>query len=116
MTAEIDLRIVGMVFEQNGEVMATATGAEALGNPAEPLAWLVNKMPRYGITRKKGEFEMSGGLTKALEVKPESYFKVTFDRLGSFSAMFKQGERIRTPVPHSGNILFACEVTGSLAL
>ncbi|RPJ42311.1 MAG: 2-keto-4-pentenoate hydratase, partial [Deltaproteobacteria bacterium] len=40
LTADIDLRLVGMVFEQNGEMMATATGAEALGNPAEPVAWL----------------------------------------------------------------------------
>jgi len=89
LTADIDLRLVGMIFEQNGVMMATATGAEALGNPAEPVAWLANKMARYGITLKKGEFVMSGGLTKALEVKPGSFFKATFDRLGSVSALFK---------------------------
>ena len=53
LTGEIDLRLVGMVFEQNGEIKATATGAEALGNPAEPVAWLANKMARYGISLKK---------------------------------------------------------------
>jgi 2-keto-4-pentenoate hydratase len=89
LTADIDLRLVGMVFEQNGEMIATATGAEALGNPAEPVAWLANKMSRYGITLKKGEFVMSGGLSKALEVKAGSFFKATFDRLGSVSALFK---------------------------
>lgn len=88
LSADIDLRLVGMVFEQNGAVVATATGAEALGNPAEAVAWLANKMARYGITLRKGEFVMSGGLTKALEVKPGSSFKATFDRLGSVSALF----------------------------
>lgn len=89
LTADIDLRLVGMIFEQNGEIMATATGAEALGNPAEPVAWLANKMYHYGIYLKRGEFVMSGGLTKALEVKPGSFFRATFDRLGSVSALFK---------------------------
>jgi 2-keto-4-pentenoate hydratase len=89
LTADIDLRLVGMIFEQNGEIMATATGAEALGNPAEPVAWLANKMAAYGMPLKKGEFVMSGGLTKALEVKPGSFFKATFDRLGFVSALFK---------------------------
>jgi 2-keto-4-pentenoate hydratase len=89
LTVDIDLRLVGMIFEQNGSIMSTATGAEALGNPAEPVAWLANKMASYGITLKKGEFVMSGGLTKALEVKPGASFKATFDRLGSVSALFK---------------------------
>ena len=89
LAADIDLRLVGMIFEQNGEIMSTATGAEALGNPAEPVAWLANKMAGYGITLKKGEFVMSGGLTKAMEVKPGYSFKATFDRLGSVSALFK---------------------------
>ena len=89
LTAEIDLRLVGMIFEQNGEIVATATGAEALGNPAEPVAWLANKLSRYGIHLKRGEFIMSGGLTKALEVTPGSFFKATFDRLGSVSARFQ---------------------------
>lgn len=89
LTSDVDLRLVGMVFEQDGEMVATATGAEALGNPAEPVAWLANKMARYGMPLKKGEFVMSGGLTKALEVKPGSFFRATFDRLGSVSALFK---------------------------
>ena len=89
LSTDMDLRLVGMVFEHNGEIVATATGAEALGNPAEAVAWLANKLHRYGIALRKGEFVMSGGLTKALEVKPGSFFKATFDRLGSVSALFK---------------------------
>ena len=88
LTKDMDLRLVGMVFEHDGRIIDTAAGAAALGNPAEPVAWLANKMAQYGITLRKGEFIMSGGLTRALEVKKGSYFKATFDRLGSVSARF----------------------------
>ncbi len=88
VTPDMDLRLIGMIFERNGEIVGTAAGAAALGNPAEPVAWLANKMAGYGITLGKGEFVMSGGLTTALEVKPGSCFKATFDRLGSVSARF----------------------------
>ena len=88
LTTDIDLRLIGMVFEKNGKIVSTATGAEALGNPAEPVAWLANKMAEYGIELKKGEFVMSGGLSRAEEVKPGYAFKATFDRLGAVSAVF----------------------------
>jgi len=88
LTSEIDLRLIGMVFENNGEIVSTATGAAALGNPAEPVAWLANKMSEYGTVLRKGEFIMSGGLSRAEEVKPGSSFKATFDRLGAVSAVF----------------------------
>jgi 2-oxopent-4-enoate hydratase len=88
LTPEVDLRLTGMVFEKNGEIVSTATGAAALGNPAEPVAWLANKMWEYGIVLKKGEFVMSGGLSRAEEVLPGTSFKATFDRLGTVSAVF----------------------------
>jgi len=89
LASDIDLRLVGMIFEKNGKVVSTAAGAAALGNPAEPVAWLANKLTRYGITLRKGEFIMSGGLARAEEVKPGSFFRATFDRLGSVSALFE---------------------------
>ena len=88
LTADMDLRLIGMIFEKNGQIVSTAAGAAALGNPAEPVAWLANKLSSYGIVLKKGEFVMSGGLSRAEEVKPGSFFKATFDRLGSVSAVF----------------------------
>lgn len=89
LTKDLDLRLVGMIFEHNGKLIDSATGAESLGNPAESVAWLANKLAEYGMKLKKGEFVMSGGLTKAIECTPGSFFKATFDRLGSVSAVFK---------------------------
>ncbi len=88
LTPEIDLRLTGMVFEKDGNIVSTATGAAALGNPAEPVAWLANKMSEYGTVLRKGEFVMSGGLSRAEEVTPGTSFRATFDRLGAVSAVF----------------------------
>ncbi len=89
LSPEIDLRLIGMVLEENGEIIDTAAGAASLGNPGEAVAWLANKLYEHGMTLRKGEFIMSGSLTKAVDLKPGSFFRATFDRLGSVSVMFK---------------------------
>jgi len=42
--AGLDLRLLGVVLEHNGEVVATAAGAAALGHPAAAVAWLVRSL------------------------------------------------------------------------
>jgi len=86
---DIDLRLTGLVVEKNGAVIATAAGAAVLGNPAESVAWLANKLHEYGITLRKGEIIMSGSLITAMNIEPGSFFRATFDRLGSVSALFE---------------------------
>ncbi len=86
--ANLDFRLVGMVLEKNGETIATGAGAAVLGNPAQAVAWLANKLNEYGITLRKGEFIMSGSLTSAMDIEAGSCFRATFDRLGSVSAHF----------------------------
>ena len=76
---------MGMVLEKNGEIIDTAAGAAVLGNPAEAVAWLANKLNEHGITLRKGEFIISGSLTRAVSVDSGSFFRATFDRLGSVS-------------------------------
>jgi 2-keto-4-pentenoate hydratase len=88
LSPEIDLRLIGMVLEKNGDIVATAAGAASLGNPAEAVAWLANKLYEHGITLKKGEFIISGSLTKAIDIEPGSFFRASFDRIGPVSALF----------------------------
>jgi 2-keto-4-pentenoate hydratase len=45
---DCDLRLVGMVMEKNGEVVATGADAAVLGNRANAVAWLANKMSELG--------------------------------------------------------------------
>lgn len=79
----IDLRLVGVVLEQNGEVMATASGAASLGHPAAAVAWLVRSLYADGEGLRKGDVVLSGGLTAATPVQPGDTIVVSIDRIGS---------------------------------
>ena len=85
---DLDLRLIGLVLEKDGEILATAAGAAVWGNPAQSVAWLANKLGEYGISLHAGEFIMSGSLTAAFDVKAGSNFRATFDRLGPVSVRF----------------------------
>ena len=79
----IDLRKVGVVLEHNGEVVATASGAAALGHPAAAVAWLVRSLHAEGEGVSSGEIVLSGGLTAAVPVAAGDCVVATIDRLGS---------------------------------
>jgi len=79
----IDLRLVGVVFEHNGEVVATSSGSAALGHPAAAAAWLVRALHAQGEGLHAGEIVLSGGLTAAMPIKPGDSVVATIDRLGT---------------------------------
>jgi 2-keto-4-pentenoate hydratase len=81
--AGLDLRLVGVVLEKNGEVVATASGAASLGHPAAAVAWMVRTMAADGEGLRAGEVVLSGGLTAAVPVAPGDVVVATIDRLGT---------------------------------
>lgn len=81
--AGLDLRLVGVVLEHRGEVVATAAGAASLGHPAAAVAWLVRALAADGEGLRAGEVVLSGGLTAAVPVAPGDVVVATVDRLGS---------------------------------
>lgn len=85
----IDLRTVGMVIYQNGELAETGSGAAVLGHPAQAVAWLANKLHEFGITLKAGELILPGALTKALPVQSGDQFSAHFGSLGTVSVTFE---------------------------
>jgi 2-keto-4-pentenoate hydratase len=70
-------------------VVSTGAGAAVLGNPAESVAWLANKLHEFGIVLKKGDFVMSGSLVAAVKVQAGSFLQATFDHLGPVSVRFE---------------------------
>lgn len=86
---EVDLRLIGMVFQKNGMVVSTGAGAAVLGNPCQAVAWLANKLAEFDAFLKKGDIILSGALVKAEEADKGDCFSVTFDRLGSACCKFK---------------------------
>jgi 2-oxo-3-hexenedioate decarboxylase len=79
----IDLRLVGVVLEHNGEVAATASGSAALGHPAAATAWLARALHARGEGLRAGEIVFSGGLTAAVRLRPGDTVVATIDRLGT---------------------------------
>ena len=79
----IDLRLVGVVLEHNGEVVATASGSASLGHPAAAAAWLVRALHAKGEGLRAGEIVLSGGLTAAVPLTAGDTVVATIDRLGT---------------------------------
>jgi len=86
----LDLRLVGMVLEVNGEVVQTAAGAAVLGHPARAVAWLANRLAEFGEGLRAGAVVLSGALGAAIAPGPGDHFRASFDRLGSVEVSFGQ--------------------------
>lgn len=82
----LDLRLLGMVLQINGEDVATGSGAAVLGHPADSVAWLVNKMAEIGAGGlEEDDLVMGGGLVEAYPIEPGDHLRADFDHLGSVS-------------------------------
>jgi 2-keto-4-pentenoate hydratase len=80
--SDVDLRLTGMVFTRDGELIATSAGAAALGDPAVAVAWLAQILHRLGESLKAGSVVMTGALHAAVPVAAGETYKAEFDRLG----------------------------------
>lgn len=86
----LDLRLMGMVFRKNGEVVATGAGAAVMGDPARAIAWLANKLYKVGKSIQSGEVVLSGSLSAAIAIAPGDHFIASFDGIGSVEAVFTE--------------------------
>lgn len=86
--AGFDLPSEEVVYEQNGEVVATYTAAEVMGNPLNALAWLANHLETRGLALEPGDIVMSGAISKVLRPKAGDTISARFARLGTVSVKF----------------------------
>lgn len=85
---KIDLPLVEMKLEKNGEVVVTGTGNAVLGNPALSVVWLANKLSEVGLELEAGEVILSGSLSTPLMVAKGDAVSATFGELGSVAIRF----------------------------
>ena len=85
---EVDMRLTGMTLEKNGELLASGTLAQVLGNPAAAVAWLANKLSEYGIVLKAGSIILSGSVTAAFPAEAGDVFTVSFQGMNSLNMTF----------------------------
>ncbi|SDN46683.1 2-keto-4-pentenoate hydratase [Bacillus sp. OK048] len=86
----LDLKLMGMVFNQNGEVVATGAGAAVMGHPARAIAWMANKLYKLGQSIQPGEVVLSGSLSAAIKIEAGDHFSASFDGIGSVEAVFTE--------------------------
>src|SRR5262245_35626361 len=77
----LDLSLEGVVYEENGQRMATATAAEVMGNPLNSLAWLANALGRMGGALRAGDLVLTGSISQVFRPKVGDAVRATFTRL-----------------------------------
>ncbi|MFJ6084956.1 2-keto-4-pentenoate hydratase [Streptomyces sp. NPDC092369] len=78
----IDLSLEPCVLRSNGSVHDTATGAAVQGHPAEALALAANDLGRRGHVLRRGWLVLTGGMTDAVPVGPDTTVSADFGTLG----------------------------------
>ncbi|OLO26682.1 4-oxalocrotonate decarboxylase [Alkalihalophilus pseudofirmus] len=87
---KFDLKLMGMVFKKNGEIISTGAGAAVMGHPARAIAWLANKLYKVGQSIQPGEVVLSGSLSGAEKIEPGDHFSASFDGIGTVEAVFTE--------------------------
>ncbi|HEY9278858.1 MAG TPA: 2-oxopent-4-enoate hydratase [Eoetvoesiella sp.] len=85
---KLDLSLVGMTLEKNGEVVSTGAGAAALGHPLNAVTWLANTLGELGIGLRAGEVILSGSLAAMVPVKANDNLRVSLGGIGSVGVRF----------------------------
>jgi 2-oxo-3-hexenedioate decarboxylase len=79
----LDLVLLGVVLEVNGEPAHTGCPANVLGHPAQAIAMVVNDMARQdGGELRAGQLIFSGGITPAVTLTPAMTVGANFAHLG----------------------------------
>jgi len=74
------LEKIKAVVYQDGAEIGRGVGADALGHPFEPLAWLANHLAAAGRGLKAGDLVMTGSIVRTCF--PENAFSYRFDVAG----------------------------------
>ena len=80
---DVDLAMESVVVSVNGEVEATGVGADIMGNPARPVAWLAGRLADFDDELRAGELVMTGGINAAIDIEPGDVYNVRFGSIGS---------------------------------
>jgi len=85
---DIDLRMCGMVMEQNGEVASTGAGIACLGHPLHAVRWLAKIMVEAGRPLAAGDVVLSGALGPMVPAAAGDHIEVRISGAGSVSVRF----------------------------
>jgi 2-oxo-3-hexenedioate decarboxylase len=85
VSTALDLPAVRCSLRVNGAEVATATGADVLGDPKRALDWVAEQVRGAGRPLKAGMIVLSGGMTDFVPLRPGELVEAFFDELGAVS-------------------------------
>lgn len=85
---DVDLRWVSGMLYRNADIEETGVAAGVLGHPALAIAWLANKVGRFGTVLEPGRVMLSGSFIRPVWAKKGDTLRADFGSLGSLSVQF----------------------------
>ncbi|WP_187973262.1 2-oxo-hept-4-ene-1,7-dioate hydratase [Aquibium microcysteis] len=86
---QVDMRWMGAIVSRNGEVEETGLGAGVLNNPARGVAWLANRLARYGDRIEAGQIVLAGSFIRPVEARHGDTIVADFGPQGTVSCHFR---------------------------
>jgi len=85
---DVDLRWVGGVMYRNAEIEETGLASGVLGHPAMGIAWLANKVGKFGTVLEPGHIMLAGSFTRPVWAQKGDTLHADFGTLGSIAVQF----------------------------
>lgn len=86
---DVDLRWMGAVVSRNAEVEETGLGAGVLNGPARGVAWLANRLARYGDRIEAGQVVLAGSFIRPVEARHGDTIVADYGPHGTVSCFFR---------------------------
>jgi 2-oxo-hept-3-ene-1,7-dioate hydratase len=85
---DVDLRWVAGIMYRNEGIEESGVAAAVLGHPAMGIAWLANKVGRFGTVLQPGHFTLSGSFIRPVWANKGDTLRADFGPLGSVAVQF----------------------------
>jgi len=85
---DTDLRWVSALCYRNGVIEESGVAAAVLNHPANGVAWLANKLFRFGKTLAPGQVILGGSFTRPVPAQAGDSFHTDYGPLGAISFRF----------------------------
>ena len=84
----LDLSQHAVQVRNHGELKATGSGANVLGDPRIALTWLANELIAHGMYLREGDMVITGTCVVQVVVSAGDAIEADFGVLGQISATF----------------------------
>ncbi len=82
------MRRIGAIVSRNGEVEETGLAAGVLNHPGYGVAWLANRLHRFGVTLQPGQVILAGSFIRPIEVAKGDTIVADYGEFGTVSCHF----------------------------